>query len=107
MENLVYVKSCGGRYSTYSDFFEENNLPYDWASRYAFNVSLSDLRINNKTPFKLLGYGKHHNGDDIAIIEETTHYIKRIFLIAEDCITNKKIYTIKEAEEEFGITIEN
>lgn len=104
MKDLVYVKDKGYCYSTYADFFEENDLPYNWASRYAFNVSLSDLKIDNKTPFNLLGYGVHNDGRSVAIIEETSGY-NRVFLIGENGITNKKIYTIKEAEEKFGIVI--
>lgn len=71
----VRITSVGGTYTTYWSFFNDNELPYAWAAKYAYG---SKPDLNEK--YNILWIDEMN---DILVITSSTH---AVYLIKKDCV---------------------
>lgn len=81
----VRVVDFGQQYTTYSDWFEENNIGINFAARYGYGRSCEKDR--NKV-YTILAYGPHSSREDIMLylIEEKNTRYSQLFLFAGEAL---------------------
>lgn len=81
----VRVVDFGQQYTTYSDWFEENNIGINFAARYGYGRSCEENR--NKV-YTVLAYGPHCSREDIMLylIEEKNTRYSQLFLFAGEAL---------------------
>lgn len=80
----VRIVDFGQQYTTYSDWFEENNIGINFAARYGYGRLCEKDR--NKV-YTILAYGPHsfHTGM-LYLIEEKRYPPSPLFLFAEEAL---------------------
>lgn len=83
--DTVRVVDFGQQYTTYSDWFEENNIGINFAARYGYGRSCEKDR--NKV-YTILAYGPHSSRTDIMLylIEEKNTRYSLLFLFAGEAL---------------------
>ena len=78
----VRIVNFGQQYTTYSDWFEENNIGINFAARYSYNVSCEKDKV-----YTILAYGPHcfHTGM-LYLIEEKDTLHSPVFLFAGEAL---------------------
>lgn len=78
----VRIVDFGQQYTTYSDWFEENNIGINFAVRYSYDVSCEKDKV-----YTILAYGPHcfHTGM-LYLIEEKDTLHSPVFLFAEEAL---------------------
>lgn len=80
--DTVRIVDFGQQYTTYSDWFEENNIGINFAARYSYNVSCEKDKV-----YTILAYGPHcfHTGM-LYLIEEKDTLHSPVFLFAGEAL---------------------
>lgn len=78
----VRIVNFGKQYTTYSDWFEENNIGINFAARYGYNVLCDKDKV-----YTILAYGPHyfHTGM-LYLIEEKDTPHSPLFLFAGEAL---------------------
>lgn len=79
----VRIVDFGQQYTTYSDWFEENNIGINFAARYSYNTSCEKNKV-----YTVLAYGPHSSREDIMLylIEEKDTRYSPVFLFAREAL---------------------
>ena len=82
--DIVYIKNNGKSYTTYVDWFKDNNVSYEVAARYCYGV----IPTESRNKFRIVAAGPH------AISKQLLYAVtmvdgedKRIYLMGEEGIS--------------------
>lgn len=106
--DIVQVVDIGACYTTYCDFFRENDISIDIAARYRYDFPLSEIiRENPDVLFKVMAVGTHGiDGTKIYAITALGDWVEHCYLIGERGITEETTpMTLEEIEEILGYKI--
>lgn len=79
---VVKIKNYGLAYTTYTDWFYENDLNHDFVEKYVYDVNPSKL-YGKETDFKVVKCGIHNDGQTIIYLITPNHGSNHYFLIEE------------------------
>lgn len=79
--DMVKIINCGNAYTTYVNWFKEQNLGEHYTTRYAYGINPKNIN-NSNTVYKVIKRGTHHCGDDNLYLIQRDCY-ESMFLIGE------------------------
>lgn len=80
--DMVKVINCGNAYTTYENWFKEQNLDSYYTTRYAYGINPNDINKSN-TVYEVVKRGIHNCGDDNLYLIRRQHDCAPMFLIGE------------------------
>ena len=80
--DMVKIINCGNAYTTYVNWFKEQNLGEHYTTRYAYGINPKNIN-NSNTVYKVIKRGTHHCGyDNLYLIQRYCY--EPMFLIGEE-----------------------
>ena len=79
----VKVINCGNAYTTYENWFKEQELGSYYTTRYAYGINPKVIN-NSNTVYKVIKRGTHNCGDDNLYLIQRDCYEQPMFLIGEE-----------------------
>lgn len=109
--DVVKVKDMGRKYTTYADWFEEQDISPSVAARYKYG---SNDRLDLNQTYKVIAIGKHGASNDVLVLIEVINKWGTdgaVYLFGEEGLKfNAKTVTLDEllelAEEKYGCEVE-
>ena len=81
--DMVKVIRCGNAYTTYENWFKEQELGSYYTTKYAYGINPNDIN-NSNTVYKVVKRGIHCCGDDnLYLIQRQNDDFAPMFLIGE------------------------
>lgn len=80
--DTVKVINCGNAYTTYENWFKEQELGSYYTTRYAYGINPNNIN-NSNTIYKVIKRGTHNCGDDNLYLIQRDCY-EPMFLIGEE-----------------------
>ena len=81
--DTVKVINCGNAYTTYENWFKEQELGSYYTTRYAYGINPKVIN-NSNTVYKVVKRGIHHCGYDNLYLIQRDCYEQSMFLIGEE-----------------------
>lgn len=100
----VKIVDTGKLYTTYADWFKENEIPYDYAVRYCYCGDKPKTNLK----YKIVGVGKHiaDNSRIIYAIQECGEFVfDKVYLIGCKGVEPINTMTSKEVYEKYGVIV--
>ena len=82
--DMVKVIRCGNAYTTYENWFKEQELGSYYTTKYAYGINPNDINDNSNTVYEVVKRGIHRCGDDnLYLIQRQNDDFAPMFLIGE------------------------